>query len=159
MPSPNDSGCSGWNDPLGKTGTWHIKMKKKKEKEAPQLPHEWDVWFVYPWTGSHADHIWKKTTSASALIYFIRAHILKTTKLCVQGRISISMQSLPYWITANGPAWHRKAEVFGCNLWLSEGEFMCCSDIRSSSWRFIQGNKDSALRNEKNKLRLLERRG
>lgn len=29
MPSPKDSGCSGWNDPVGKIGTWHIKKKKK----------------------------------------------------------------------------------------------------------------------------------
>lgn len=27
MPSPKDSRCSGWNDPVGKTGTWHIKKK------------------------------------------------------------------------------------------------------------------------------------
>lgn len=33
MPSPYDSGCSGWSDPVGKTGTLH-------KKEAPQLPNE-----------------------------------------------------------------------------------------------------------------------
>lgn len=42
MPSPNDSGCngcSGCNDTLGKTGTWHIKIKKKKEKK----PHSYHM--------------------------------------------------------------------------------------------------------------------
>lgn len=39
MPSPNDSGCSGWNDPLGKTGTWHIKIKEKKGKKKPHSYH------------------------------------------------------------------------------------------------------------------------
>lgn len=36
MPCPNDSGCSGWKDPVGKTGTLH-------KKETPQLPNEWEV--------------------------------------------------------------------------------------------------------------------
>lgn len=35
MPSPNDSGCSSWYDPVGKTGTLH-------KKETPQLPNEWE---------------------------------------------------------------------------------------------------------------------
>lgn len=126
MPSPKDSGCSGWNDPVGKIGTWHIKKKKKKMSHSYHMDE--DVWFVYPWIGSHADQI-KKKNNNSAVIYFIHAHFLKTTKLCTQGRISISMQSLPYWITTNGPTWHCKAEVFGCNLWSSEGEFMCCLNI------------------------------
>lgn len=39
MPSPNDSGCSGWNDALGKTGTWHIKIKKKRKKK----PHSYHM--------------------------------------------------------------------------------------------------------------------
>lgn len=68
-------------------------------------------------------HFFFKPTSAQfALIYFRHAlfFFLKTTKLCVQGWISISMQSLPYWITANGLAWHWEREVFGCNLWSSE---------------------------------------
>lgn len=126
MPSPKDSGCSGWNDPVGKIGTWHIKKKKKCPTVTTWMRR---CLVCLPlkrftcWSNN------KKKKNNSAVIYFIHAHFLKTTKLCTQGRISISMQSLPYWITTNGPTWHCKAEVFGCNLWSSEGEFMCCLNI------------------------------
>lgn len=94
MPSPKDSGCSGWNDPVGKIGTWHIKKKKKMSHS-----YHMDEKMFGLFTPEAVHMLIKKKTKKknnSAVIYFIHAHFLKTTKLCTQGRISISMQSLPY---------------------------------------------------------------
>ena len=55
MPSPKDSACSGWNDPVEKIGTWHIK--KRKEKRTIYHMNEKMFGLFTPWTGSQVDHI------------------------------------------------------------------------------------------------------